>query len=101
VSVEPASSLCTDLEDLWRMDSRCAILVIESGPGMLTVEARSATGEPGPSLFWYTSGNYAGLITRPAPGTVAMPVRGGTYRILVAIPDGAPAQRFTVTTALR
>jgi hypothetical protein len=83
------------------MDSRCEIVVIESGAGMLTVEARPTAGGPVPSIFWYTTGNYAGLITRPSPGTVAIPVRGGTYRILVAVPEGAPPQHFTVTTALR
>jgi hypothetical protein len=101
VSVDPSSSLCTDLEDLWRMESRCAIVVIESGAGMLHVEARPAAGGPPPSIFWYTSGNYAGLITRPAPGAVAIPVRGGTYRVLVAVPEGAPSQQFNVTTTLR
>lgn len=101
VSVDAMSSLCTDLEDLWRMESRCEIVVIESGAGMLNVEARPAAGGPAPSIFWYTTGNYAGLITRPAPGAVAIPVRGGTYRVLVAIPEGAPSQQFNVTTTLR
>jgi hypothetical protein len=101
VSVDPSSSLCTDLEDLWRMESRCAIVVIESGAGTLHVEARPAAGTPAPSIFWYTSGNYAGLITRPASGAVAIPVRGGTYRVLVAVPEGVPSQQFTVTTTLR
>jgi hypothetical protein len=101
VSVEATSSLCTDLEDLWVMDSRCEIVVIESGAGMLNVVARPAAGGPAPSIFWYTTGNYAGLITRPAPGAVAIPVRGGRYRVLVAIPEGAPSQQFNVTTTLR
>jgi hypothetical protein len=101
VSVDATSSLCTDLEDLWAMDSRCEVVVIESGAGMLNVEARAADGGPAPSLFWYTSGNYAGRITRPAPGAVAIPVRGGTYRVLVAVPEGAPSQQFNVTTTLR
>ena len=101
VLVDATSSLCTDLEDLWRMDSRCEIVVIESGAGVLHVEARPAAGGPAPSIFWYTSGNYAGLITRPAPGTVAIPVRGGTYRVLVAVPEGTPSQQFNVTTTLR
>jgi hypothetical protein len=101
VSVEGTSSLCTDLEDLWRMDSRCEIVVIESAAGMLNVEARPAAGGPAPSIFWYTTGNYAGLITRPAPGAVAIPVRGGTYRVLVAVPEGAPSQQFNVMTTLR
>jgi hypothetical protein len=101
VSVDSTSSLCTDLEDLWVMESRCEIVVIESGAGMLNIEARPAAGGPAPSIFCYTTGNYAGLITRPAPGAVAIPVRGGTYRILVAVPEGAPSQQFNVTTTLR
>ena len=101
VSVDAASSLCTDLEDLWVMESRCEIVVIESGAGMLNVEARSAAGGAAPSIFWYTSGNYNGFITRPAPGAVAIPVRGGTYRVMVAVPEGAPSQQFNVTTTLR
>jgi len=101
VAVDGTSSLCTDLEDLWAMESRCEVVVIESGAGVLNVEARSPTGGPAPSIFWYTTGNYAGFITRPAPGAVAIPVRGGTYRILVAVPDGTPSQQFNVTTALR
>jgi hypothetical protein len=101
VVVDATSSLCTDLEDLWRMDSRCETVVIESAAGMLHVEARPEAGGQPPSIFWYTTGNYGGLITRPAPGTVAIPVRGGTYRLLVAVPDGAPSQRFNVTTTLR
>lgn len=101
VSVDATSSLCTDLEDLWVLESRCEIVVIESGAGLLNVEARPAAGGPAPSIFWYTTGNYAGLITRPAPGAVAIPVRGGTYRVLVAVPEGAPSQQFNVATTLR
>jgi hypothetical protein len=101
VSVDATSSLCTDLEDLWAMETRCEIVVIESGAGMLHMEARPAAGGPAPSIFWYTTGNYAGLITRPAPGAVAIPVRGGTYRVLVAVPEGSPSQQFNVTTTLR
>ena len=101
VSVDSTSSLCTDLEDLWVMESRCEIVVIESGAGMLNVEARPIAGGPAPTIFWYTTGNYAGLITRPAPGAVAIPVRGGTYRVLVGVPEGAPSQQFNVTTTLR
>jgi hypothetical protein len=101
VSVDATSSLCTDLEDLWLMGSRCEIVVVASGPGMLHIEARPAGGGPAPTIFWYTTGNYAGLITRPAPGAAAIPVRGGTYRVLVAVPEGAPSQPFNVTTTLR
>jgi hypothetical protein len=100
ISVQPTSSLCTDLEDNWALDRRCEIVVIESGPGTLTVEALPVTGPP-PTMMWYTTGNYAGLITRPAPGTVVIPAGGGTYRVMVAIPEGAAAQQFTVTTSLR
>jgi hypothetical protein len=101
VSVAATSSLCTDLEDLWALGSRCEIVVIESGPGMLNVEARPTAGGPAPTIFWYTTGNYAGLITRPQPGTAAIPVRGGLYRVLIAVPEGAPSQQFNVTTTLR
>lgn len=101
VSVEPTSSLCTDLEDLWVLDSRCETVVIESGAGTLAVDARPMSGGPAPSIFWYTTGNYDGFISRPAPGSVSIPVRPGTYRILVAIPDGSPSQQFRVTTSLR
>ena len=101
ITVEPTSSLCTDLEDLWAMRNRCELVVIESGAGTLTVEARGTSGGSVPLLFWYTSGNYGGLITRPAPGVVSIPARGGTYVILVGQPEGAPSQLFTVTTSLR
>jgi hypothetical protein len=101
VSVDATSSLCTDLEDLYQMASRCEIVVIESGGGALDVEARASTEGSTPTIFWYTSGNYAGRITRPAPGAITMPVRGGTYRVLVAVPEGAPPQQFNVTTTLR
>jgi len=101
VTVGPTSSVCTDLEDLWVLESRCEIVIIESDAGTLNVEARPTSVGPAPSMFWYTSGNYAGFITRPAPGTVSIPVRGGTYRVLVAIPEGAAWQEFTVITALR
>ena len=101
LTVEPTSPLCFDEEDLWAFTYRCGIVVIDSAPGTLNVEARPAAGAPAPTMFWYTSGNYTGFITRPAPGTVSMPVGGGTYRVLVAIPEGAPAQTFTVVTSLR
>ena len=101
VSVESASSLCTDLEDNWALERRCEIVVIESGPGTLNVEARAVSGSVVPFIWWYTTGNYAGLITRPGPGMVSIPVRGGTYRIMVAVPEGTATQRFNVTTSLR
>jgi len=57
VSVDATSSLCTDLEDLWAMGSRCEIVVIDSGAGMLNVEARPTAGGTAPTIFWYTTGN--------------------------------------------
>ena len=101
VSVDATSSLCTDLEDLFAMDNRCEIVVIEAAPGILNVDARPVAEGPSPLVFWYTTGNYGGLITRPAPGSVAIPVRGGTYRVLVGIPEGSPPQQFRVTTRLQ
>jgi hypothetical protein len=102
VSVEPDSSLCSDLEDLWVLNSRCEVVRVEATAGTLVVEARAAeAGGVMPLVFWATSGNYAGLITRPGPGTVSIPVRGGTYQIFVGIPDGIPSQRFDVLTSLR
>ena len=83
------------------MTSRCEVVLIDAGAGTLVVEARAAAGAPAPSMYWYTSGNYTGLITRPATGTVSIPVRGGIYRILVAIPEGASSQQFNVSTTLR
>jgi hypothetical protein len=101
VTVDPASSLCTDLEDNWALESRCEIVVIESSPGTLNLEARAVSGGVVPLIWWYTTGNYNGFITRPGPGAVSIPVRGGTYRILVGIPEGTPRQQFNVTTSLR
>jgi hypothetical protein len=101
VTVGPTSSLCTDLEDNWILTSRCEIVVIEAGAGTLTVEARSSDGTVVPTMYWYTTGNYSGLITRPAPGAVSIPARGGTYRVMVGLPDGSPSEQFIVTTSLR
>lgn len=101
ITVEPTSSLCTDLEDNWALESRCEIVVIESGPGSLNVEARAVSGSVVPFVWWYTTGNYDGFITRPGPGMVSIPVKGGTYRIMVAVPEGTARQQFNVTTSLR
>lgn len=101
VLVDANSSLCTDLEDLWLLTSRCEIVVIETGPGTLNVEARAVSGSVVPSMYWYTTGNYAGFIERPGPGVLSIPVRAGTYRILIGLPEGSAAQQFNVTTSLR
>jgi len=101
VTLDSMSSLCTDLEDNWFEGARCETVVIESGAGMLTVEARSAAGGTLPAIYWYTTGNYAGRVTWPAPGTAAIPVRAGTFRVMVGIPDGFPTEQFNVTTSLK
>jgi len=101
VSVGPTSMLCTDLEDWWLLGNRCEVIQVESAAGTLIVDARTAGGAPAPLLFWATSGNYAGLITRPGPSTVSIPVRGGTYRLFVGVPEGSPPERFDVVTSLR
>lgn len=100
VSVGPTSMLCTDLEDLWRLGDRCEVVQVESSAGTLIVDVRAVGGSIAPLVFWATTGNYAGLITRPGPSTVSIPVRGGTYRILVGIPEGTPTQPFDVVTSL-
>ena len=102
VSVEPDSSLCSDLEDLWVLDRRCEVVRIDATAGTLVVEARAAEGAGAvPTVFWATTGAYAGPITRPGPGTVSIPVRGGTYQIFVGIPEGTASQRVEVLTSLR
>lgn len=101
VSVGPTSMLCTDLEDLWVLGNRCEVIRVESAAGTLVVDVGPTGGAAPPLLFWATSGNYAGLITRTGPSTVSIPVRGGTYLLFVGIPEGAPTQRFDVTTSLQ
>jgi hypothetical protein len=102
ISVEPDSSLCSDLEDWWVSNSRCEVVRIEATAGTLVVEARAAeAGGVVPSAYWATSGNYAGFPTRPGPSTVSIPARGGTYAIFVGIPDGKTSQRLEVVTSLR
>jgi hypothetical protein len=102
VAVEPTSSLCSDLEDLWVLSSRCEVLRIEAKAGTLVVEARAGeTDDVVPLVFWATTGNYAGSPTRPGPGTVSIPAGGGTYQIFVGILDGTASQRFDVLTSLR
>ena len=103
VSVGPDSTLCSDLEDTWVLGHRCTVVRIEANTvGTLLVEARAATADGiAPFVFWATSGNYNGPITRPGPGTVSIPIRGGTYQIFVGLPDGSPSQSFDVVTSLR
>lgn len=101
VSVEPASSLCSDLEDWWLLSNRCEVVQIEASQGTLVVDVRDAAGSVVPLVFWATTGNYAGIPVRSGPSTVSIPVRGGTYKIFVGIPDGTATARFDVVTSLR
>jgi len=102
ISVEPDSSVCSDLEGWWVSNSRCEVVRIVAAAGTLVVEARAAdAGGVAPSIFWATSGNYAGLPTRQGPGVVSIPASGGTYFVFVGLPDGTPSQRVDVLTSLR
>ncbi|HXG89622.1 MAG TPA: hypothetical protein VNJ02_14940 [Vicinamibacterales bacterium] len=101
VSVDATSMLCADLEDIYPGDMRCEMVVIESGAGMLTVEARPAAGGPAPWLLMYAGAGPGRPITWLGPGAVAIPAEGGTYRFLVAVKEGAPSQQIHVATTLR
>ena len=103
VTVEPDSSLCSDLEDLFALTYRCEFVgVVAPTPGTLLVEIRGGTGGVVPTVFWTTSGNYAGPIIRsPDVSTAPIQIRGGTYGILAGIPAGSAPQRLTVHTSMK
>jgi hypothetical protein len=103
VTVEPDSSLCSDLEDLFALAYRCEFVdVVAPTPGTLLVEIRAAAGGVAPTVFWTTSGNYVGPITRsPDISTAPIQIRGGTYGILAGIPAGSGPQRLTVHTSMK
>ena len=103
VTVEPDSSLCSDLEDLFALSYRCEFVdVVAPIPGTLLVEIRGSAGGVLPTVFWTTTGNYAGPITRsPDSSTVPIQIRGGTYGILAGIPAGSAPQRLTVHTSMK
>jgi hypothetical protein len=102
VLVDSGSSLCSDREGLFALDSRCETVVVDvNDPGMLVVEARATDGGGAPTIYWYTSGNYSGGQQRTGPGAASAPVRPGSFRILVGTPAGSPSQRFNVTTSLQ
>lgn len=102
ISVEPDSSRCSDLEDLWVLSSRCEVVQITTDTaGTLLVEARAADGGSAPTMFWATTGEYAGVPQQTGPGVVSIPVRGGTYRVFVGTPAGLASRRFDVVTSLR
>jgi len=103
VTVEPDSSLCSDLEDLYALSYRCEFVdVVAPTPGTLLVELRGSVGGVVPTVFWTTSGNYTGPITRsPDVSTVPIQIRGGTYGILAGIPAGSAPQRLAVHTSMK
>ena len=103
VTVEPDSSLCSDLEDLYALSYRCEFVdVVAPIPGTLLVEIRGSAGGVVPTVFWTTTGNYVGPITRsPDVSTVPIQIRGGTYGILAGIPAGSAPQRLTVHTSMK
>ena len=103
VTVEPDSSLCSDLEGLFAYGYRCELVEVTANmAGTLFIDIRpEAAGATSPTVFWLTTGNYAGLITRPTPSTASIPIRGGVYTILAGIPVGSPSQRLTVFTSMK
>jgi hypothetical protein len=104
VSVEPVSSLCTDLEDWWMLAYRCEVVYVEARQaGTLLVEARdTAGGSGGPQAFFFaTSGNYTDVWTRTSPATLSAPVNPGQFLIFVGIPEGTATRRFDIVTSLR
>src|SRR5687767_5095588 len=102
VTVEPDSSLCSDLEDLFAFGYRCEyVRVAARSPGTLRIEMRADAGGGVPTVFWTTTGNYAGIIVRSSdPSVVSIPIRGGVYGIMAGIPVGVPAQQVTVHTSM-
>jgi hypothetical protein len=103
VTVEPDSSLCSDLEDLYAFGYRCEyVRVAARSPGTLGIEMRADAGGVVPTVFWTTTGNYAGIIVRSGdPSTVSVPITGGVYNIMAGIPVGTAAQRVTVHTSMK
>jgi hypothetical protein len=102
VLVDSGSSLCSDREGVFALNSRCETVVVDvNEPGVLVVEARATDGGGAPTIHWNTTGNYAGMAQQTGPGTALAPVRPGSFRILVGAHYGSPAQRFNVTTSLQ
>jgi len=101
VSIGPDSALC--LDDAGRLqDHRCAELeIVADAPGRLTVEITPAAGGGGAPLLAWEGGDYSGAQSHPDDRTWSIPIRGGTYWILVGIPDGSPSGAFDVVTSIR
>jgi hypothetical protein len=103
VSVEPTSSLCSDLEDTFQLDYRCEVVHIDASREVtVVVEARDAQGGGATpeALFFATSGNYIGPWVRTGPSTLAATLTPGVSRIFVGIRDGA-TRRFDIVTSVR
>jgi hypothetical protein len=102
VTIDPDSSLCTDLEDLWAFEYRATVIqVVVDKPGTLIIETQpAAAGGAVAMLFWSTSGSYAGFPVRTGPGALSIPVKAGTFSIHVATPIGSGTSSHNVTTAL-
>jgi hypothetical protein len=103
LTVEPDSSLCSDLEDLFALSYRCEFVdVIAPVPGTLLVEIRAEPGGVIPTAFWATSGDYIAPIARSSdPSTLSFPMRAGRVQILAGIPVGIGPQRLTVSTSMK
>jgi hypothetical protein len=103
VSVEPRSSLCSDLEDWWVLDHRCEVVYIEaSRAGTIVVEGRDASGAAvQPFLFFATSGNYDDRWIRISRSSVSADVEPGLFLLFVGVPEGTPTTQFDVVTSFR
>jgi hypothetical protein len=103
VSIEPDSSLCTDLEDLFAFEYRAEVIRVVAGKaGTLVIETQSTdAGRDAATIFWATTGNYAGAPVRTGPGAVSLPVQAGTYLLFIARPVGSSTATFNVTTFLQ
>ena len=102
LTIEPDSSLCSDLEDWWVMHSRCENIEVVAGTtGRLTVDARAVdAGGTIPVVFFATTGRYTTTQTL-GPGTVSVGVEAGQrYRVFVGLPVGTLG-RYDVTTSVR
>ena len=99
-SIEPDSSMCTDLEDRFIWTHRCdEVLIAAQSTGTLVVDAREGTGGgPLPYIF-FASGNFT-TAQNVGTGVVSVGVRAGErYAVLVGAPvHMPPSQRFEVRT---